>query len=165
MEGIVKDGTFKPIWEADIPGTPRIFWSRFVDYLKKVGNKLKKKSRLVANNYAEDDATVINTKAPTVQKFAQRVALSIAALITSLIPYKRDITQDCIQPHTKLKCKVYIQAPKELRLPTGFVLQVIRPKNGIPESGLHRYLTYLLHHLETIQMSRTRADTCFLVKR
>ena len=161
----MRDGTFIPIKEEDIKGEPRIFGSRFVDELKKVGDRLKKKSRLVAQNYADDDATAIATKAPTVQRFAQRVALSIAASYPELIPYTRDITQAYIQSHTDLERDVYIRAPKELGLQPGFVLKVVRPLYGIPESGLHWYLTYLSHHLETLGMHRATADPCVLIKR
>lgn len=58
-----------------------------------VGDKVKKTSRLVAQNYSDEDATILATKAPTVQRFSQLAALSIAAYILGLIPYTTDVTQ------------------------------------------------------------------------
>ena len=97
LDGLLKDGTFKPVHESTIKGSKRIFGSRFIDELKRAGDILKKKSRLVAQNYADEDATYIATKAPTVQRFSQRVALSLAASFPKMKTYTRDITQAYIQ--------------------------------------------------------------------
>lgn len=59
---------------------------------------------------------------------------------------------------------MYIQAPKELNLPTDTVLRVVKPLYGVPESGLHWHLTYVGHHTGTLRMSRARADPCVLLK-
>lgn len=53
----------------------------------------------------------------------------------------------------------------EIGLPDLIVLQVIKPLYGIPESGLHWYLTYLEYHIDELKMVRTKADTFFLIKR
>ena len=127
LSGLLRDGTFKPIRLTDIPTTARIFGSRFVDELKKVGDRLRKKSRLVAQNYADDGAASIATKAPTVQRFSQRVALSLAASMPPLEAYTRDITQAYIQSHTQLERDVHIRAPNELGLPPDYALKVVKP--------------------------------------
>lgn len=63
-------------------------------------------------------------------------------------------------------CPIELQrAPEEMKLPVGFVLKLIKPLNGIQESVLHRYLTYLEHHLQNFDMKRSRCDTCVLIKR
>ena len=165
LNGLINDGTFIPVHESTIRPTARIFNSRFVDELKKVGDQLKKKSRLVAQNYADIGATSIPTKAPTVQRFSQRIALCIAACLPHLKPFTRDITQAYIQSHTDLEREVYIRAPRELGLPEGYILKVVKPLYGIPESGLHWYLTYLAHHLDTLHMTRARCDPCVLIRR
>lgn len=99
-----------------IAGSPQFFWSRFVNELKKVGDRLKKKSRLVAQNYSDKGAATIATKAPTVQGFSQLVALFITASIPSMMAYTRDVTQARVQSHTPLQRYVYIRAPAELVL-------------------------------------------------
>lgn len=93
LEGLLKDGTFSPVAEIEVEVGTRIFGCRFIDELMKEGDRLKKKSRLVAHNYADDGATSIATKAPAVQLFSQRVALCIAVCLPSMKVYTRYITQ------------------------------------------------------------------------
>lgn len=45
------------------------------------------------------------------------------------------------------------------------VLKVVRPLYGIPESGLHWYLTYIDRHTERLGIIRATIDTCILFKR
>ena len=163
LQGLIVDGTFEVVHKS-LVGNSRIFGSRFIDELKYVGDTEKKKSRLVAQNYADVEAASIATKAPTVQRFSQRVALSIAASLPNMKVYTRDVTQAYIQSRSRLEREVYIRAPKEMELKDGYVLRVIKPLYGIPESGLHWYLTYLAHHLDSLGMKRTRVDPCVLIK-
>lgn len=67
LVGLMNDGTFIPIPQSNIRTPTRIIGSRFVDALKIVGDKLKQKSRLFAENYTNDGARKIPTKSPTVQ--------------------------------------------------------------------------------------------------
>lgn len=55
--------------------------------------------------------------------------------------------------------------PHELGLPPRSVLKVIQPLYGIPESGLHWYLTNLEHHVGEFSMKQSVVDPCFLYKR
>lgn len=52
LEGLLKYGTFVAVDETEAQGK-RVFGSRFVEVLKKVGDRLKRKSRLVAQNYSD----------------------------------------------------------------------------------------------------------------
>lgn len=165
LDGLVKDGTFVPVPREEVPDGHRIFGSRFVDELKRVGLELIKKSRLIAQNYADEEAVAIASSAPTVQRFSQRVLMSIAAAFPELRPFTRDITQAYVQAHTRLERLVFITAPSEMGLPEGYVLKVVKPLYGIPESGLHWYLTYLNHHLQTLGMKRSKVDPCVLYRR
>lgn len=83
------------------------------------------------------DATSIPTKAPTIQRLYQRTTLSVAASDDNLDAIRRDIVQSYIQTMINLKRSVFIRPPKEMELPEGFVLEVIKPLYGIPESGLY----------------------------
>lgn len=76
LEGLIQNGTFVTSNESKLDKSPQNFRSRLVDELKKVGSNLKKKSRLIAQNYADEGANTISTKAPTVQRLLQRVSLS-----------------------------------------------------------------------------------------
>lgn len=48
--------------------------------------------------------------------------------------------------------------------PPETVLQVVKPLYGIPEAGLHWYITYLSHQLDTLGLTRSRYDPCLLLK-
>lgn len=80
LEGLVENGALIPTNIADVPHDTGMFNSRFVDELRKVGESMNKKSRLVAQNYEDEAAAEIETQAPTVQRFSQRLLLSIEAL-------------------------------------------------------------------------------------
>lgn len=77
LQVLLLDRTFIPFHIFTIPATSRIFNPRFVDELEKVGEHLRKKSSLVAQNYADADANIIQTKASTVQRFSQRISMSL----------------------------------------------------------------------------------------
>lgn len=49
-------------------------------------------------------------------------------------------------------------------LPPYTVLHVFKPLYGIPEAGLHWYLTYLSHHIYTLGMTKSRYDPYLLMK-
>lgn len=82
----------------------------------KLGDHLKKKRILVAQNYSDEEASYFYIKAFTVQIFSQCVTLSIAASIQDVYPYTCDKTQAYIQAHTELDLDVYIRALKDMVL-------------------------------------------------
>lgn len=51
LNGLLYDGTFEAIPESSVKSV-RIFNSRFVDEIEKVCERLRRKSRLLAQNYA-----------------------------------------------------------------------------------------------------------------
>lgn len=164
LEGLLRDGTFKPTKLSDIPQSTLIFGCSFVYELKRVGAHLKKKNRLVAQICSDVGATCIPTKAPTFQRYSQRTSISIAASSPHMESYAPDITQAYVQSNKMLERDVNIKSPPELGLPHGFVLNVVKPLYEIPESGLHWYLTYLTHHLDSLNMTRSKCDPCVLIK-
>lgn len=66
---------------------------------------------------------------------------------------RRDIIQADIKIPQNQERMVFIQAPVAMDLPRNMVLQVVRPLYGMPESGLHWYLTYLDHHITCLGMT------------
>lgn len=147
LKCLIRDGTFVKLKEAALEVSPRIFCSSFFNELKKVGNNLKRKSRLVAQNYENEGAASISIKAPTVQLFLHLLSLFIASLSLRMTRYTCDVTQDYIQSHTSLEPQFFIRAPREINLKAGHVLKVLNPLYGIPESGLNFLLNYLRQHL------------------
>lgn len=79
--------------------------------------------------------------------------------------YTRYITQEYIQSHSELQLEVCTREPDELWWQDGFVFKVFKPLYGIPDSGLHWYLTYLTHNLDTFKMNKARMDICVLLRR
>ena len=60
---------------------------------------------------------------------------------------------------------MYLKPPKEMGLPDDFVLLAIKPIYGVPESGLHWFVTYQGHHCTRLGMKETRIDPCLLYLR
>lgn len=76
--------------------------------------------------------------------------------------FSRDVTIAYVISTTKLERPVQIQAPKEMGLYYDICLPVVKTLYGMPESGLHWYLTYLCHHLDRIGLRRARTYPCVL---
>lgn len=72
LEGLLRNGTFKPIDSKYMPQGARVFGSRFVDEIKKAAHGLRNNSRWVSQNYSDEVSTMIATKAPSIQSFSQR---------------------------------------------------------------------------------------------
>lgn len=165
LDGLLRNGTFVEVQKIYIVGEERIFGSSFVDELKKVGEHIRRKIRLVAHIYPDEGAATIEKNSPTAQRLSQFFALFITTWTPGMMTYTLDVTQEYIQSHTPLERDPYIPAPSEMRLEAERVLCVVKLLNIIPESGLHRYLTYLAHYLEVLQMDRNQEDPCVLIRR
>lgn len=59
---------------------------------------------------------------------------------------------------------ILISAPSELNFFHDAVMNVVRPLYGIPEPGLHWYLTYLEDHVGRLGMKRRKVDPCVLIR-
>lgn len=73
----MKDEKFAPVHSSTLRLNTKIFGSCFIEEFKKLAETLKKKSRLVAQNYVDDGASEIAAKDPTVKRFSQRIELSM----------------------------------------------------------------------------------------
>jgi len=138
LSGLKKARVFKVLDRSDVPLGTRIYGTRWVDSLKKKEDgSFKEKSRLVAQNYRDYHARKIPTKAPTISKLGQRIALCIAAMNPEGQAYLRDVTQAYTQSKSELERDVFLEPPPEMNLPSGKVLLAVKPLYGVPESGLH----------------------------
>jgi hypothetical protein len=161
--GLLERGTFDFIKRSEV--NSRIFGTKWVDKEKDVAGVLKLKSRLVAQNFRDAGAASIATKAPTVSRFGLRIAVLLNAIFTENTCYIRDISQAYVQSHTKLERPVFLEPPPEMALPDDIVLRAVLPLYGIPESGLHWFLTYQGHHKQKLRMQAANVDSCFLFRR
>lgn len=149
--------------KQEVPEGTRIFGSPFVGLLMKIGDSEIKKSRLVPQDDSNTEGTENSTKAPTIQRFSQR--LMIAASMKGTNKFTRHVTQAYVQSQKPLERGMYRTAPTEMNLPQDAVLKVLKPLYVIPESGLHWYLTYLEYHVEKLEMVCATVDPCMLTNK
>jgi hypothetical protein len=165
LDGLKEQKVFHITPRNTVPPGVRIFGTRWVDTSKtNEDGSSRKKSRLVAQNYNDYDARSIPTKAPTISRMGQRLALCIAAMHTNSDAYVRDVTQAYLQSKTELERDVYLEPPPEMALPESMVLKAVKPLYGIPESGLHWFITYSEHHKRALYMKQSQADNCLLYR-
>lgn len=69
-----------------------------------------------------------------------------------MTPFLLDISQAYTKSQTQPERDVFIRTPTEMGMDSGTVLKVELPLYCIPESGLHWYLKYLVHHLPPLVM-------------
>lgn len=143
LKGLVNNGTLLLVPVANVLAVIRIFGILFVDKLKKDYYVALFKSRLVARNYGDKDVAIGATKAPTVQRFSQRLMFAISTSYPNTAPFLPDISQAYPQSETFIRWDVYIRPTTEMKDNAGSVLNVMKPLYGIPESVLHWYLTYI----------------------
>ncbi len=163
-KGLLESLTFEIVKISTVRKGTRIYNCRFVDSFKLKDGKLVPKSRLVAMNYNDHEAKNISTKSPTITKLSQRIAISLAACYPELKPYLRDIIQAFIQALSTLERDVYLKPLPEMNLADDEVLLVRKPLYGVPESGLHWFVSYQGHHKDKIGMKATIVDPCLLYR-
>jgi Reverse transcriptase (RNA-dependent DNA polymerase) len=166
LDGLREQEVFEIVAREDVPVDTRIFGTRWIDTFKSLedGSTLNK-SRLVAQNYRDTSARDIPTKAPTISRMGERLALCLAAMHVGSDAYVRDITQAYLQASSELERAVFLKPPVEMELPENMVLRAIKPLYGIPESGLHWFLTYSDHHKTILHMRQSMVDKCLFYKR
>lgn len=166
INGLIQANVFEIADRSSVPAGSRIYGCRFVDSKKTNDDGTTYcKSRLVAQNFRDKDALSIMTKSPTVSRLGQRISVATAAMFPTHAAYTRDISQAYIQSETTLNRSVYVNAPAEMELPSDKLLLVKKPLYGIPESGLHWFMTYHRHHTDHLKMKQTCGDSCVLYKR
>lgn len=164
LKGLEERETFKVVKISSVPRGTRIYGSRWVDTIKSTNGKLVEKSRLVAQNYRDKGASFIATRSPTISRMGHRVTVATATLCPDHKSYIRDISQAYLQSESDLERKIFLKAPKEMGLEDDEVLLVTKPLYGVPESGLHWFVTYQTHHKERLGMNCTRGDPCLLFR-
>ncbi len=140
----------------------RIFGARFVDTIKNEGTpNAFEKSRLVIQAF-NDKLHGLLTHAPTVQRSSQRLLFALAAILPEWKVMSRDVSQAYTQSKSPLKRPIYVQPLPEFGLSDDMVLKVECPLYGIPEAGVHWFVTYQKHHIERLGMQPASHDFCLL---
>jgi hypothetical protein len=76
----------------------------------------------------------------------------------------RDILQAFLQSDSFLQRDLYARPPKELDVPVGCIMKVLRPLYGVLESPMHWYKTYHVHHTKELCITPTATDPNFSCK-
>lgn len=165
LDGLLGRGVFRVVHKSVVPKEMRVYGTRWVDELKTVDGVEIHKSRLIAQNYKDKQATVLATKSPTISRVGQRLAIALAPMFPQHQSYVRDISQAYVQSESSLDRKVFLRPPAEMGLADDELIEAVKPLYGIPESGLHWYKTYHSHHCNTLQMTPTTFDPCLLFRK
>lgn len=162
---LMDNGTFIPVYKREITPSTLIFGSRFIESLKKDAQGTQDKSRLEAQNYANDGARQRSRKELTGQRFSQRLLLSLTGSLPNMTTFSRDINKAYIQNNSTLERDIYITLPPQLRLRRETVFKILRPICEIPQSGFHWNISYLVHLENNRSTTRATVDPSVLVKR
>lgn len=92
------------------------------------------------------------------------MVMQLALSITGTKMFGRSIAQDYIQSRSDLERNVLLKAPAKIKIPPDTVLRVVKPLFGIPDAVLHWYLKYLSHHIDEVEMKKSRLEPCLLLK-
>lgn len=156
----MENTSFDTVHKSEIAEVTCIFACRLIDAFKQAGPDQRKKYCLVAQNVSDRDVTQLATRAPSIQHFSKRMKTRLAASLTNMTPFNRDVIQKYIQASTQLERNVQTRSPDELDLPKNTVLHVVKSLYAIPASGLQLYLTYVDNHMRRLGMERTTIDPC-----
>lgn len=161
FNGLVDKGVFALVPESEAVGN-RVYNSRFVDEVKHVGTpSAYAKSRLVVQAFNDKEHGLL-TNAPTVQRSSQRLLLSLFASSSDCSLFMRDISQAYTQSKSSINRPIYVKPPAILNIPPKTLLRIDRPLYGIPEAGMHWFVTYHAHHLKELSMNAAIHDPCLL---
>lgn len=156
--------TFEETPELDLPTSSRIFKSRFIDEFKPADRDVRKKGRLIAQNYSDESVTEVSKKDPTISRASQMLLICLDAWVDDVKLYTRDVNQAYMQSTFDLARKVYIRAPRELGIVQNNVLKIVKALYCIPKAGLYWYLTYINLHQKELDMKYTHADRWLLYR-
>lgn len=92
----------------------RIFGSQVIDELKRVEDGLRRKSRLVAQNYSDGFVTESATMGPNIQRLSQIILLILAASFPGFSAFTLHVTQAIFQSDSELERSVYLHPPVEM---------------------------------------------------
>lgn len=145
--------------ESDAIGH-RIYRSRFVDEIKNAGTTAAvAKSCLVVQAFNDRNEEIM-TNSPTVQLASKYLLLAMFAIWKMFVIFLRDISQAYTQAETRGQRPIYIRPPAVLNISPSYILRVDRPLYGLPEAGMHWFVTYHKHHKTKLGMVASFHDPC-----
>jgi hypothetical protein len=139
---LLEKEVFLPINKRDVSSNIRIFNSRFVDEVKNPGTeKAFEKSRLMVQAFNDQNKTLVLTQSSIIQRVSQRLIICLAASLSQIDLYLRDITQAYVQSRSNLNRDFYVQSLSELIKLMGIsnncILKVVKPLYDVPKADNH----------------------------
>lgn len=107
--GLIDIKTFQLVNPDELAAETSIFGSRFVDIINNAYTGIRCKRQLMAQNFQDTNYSTIVIKTFNVQRFRQRILLSLAVAHENLNCHIRDMTQAYNPSFTSLEREVYIQ--------------------------------------------------------
>lgn len=164
FNGLLDRGVFTLALEHEAAGY-RVYGCRFVYEVKQAGTpSAYAKSRMVVQAF-NDNKHGVMTGAPTVQRGSQHLALALIPIDDNIYVFLRDVDQAYTQAKSAIRRAIFIRPPLILNIPPGYLLRVDRPLYGLPESGMHWFVTYHGHHRRSLHMAAAIHDPCLLYTR
>lgn len=163
LQGLEQLGVFEKVPVSKVDPNSHIYSLRWVHGLKRNDDCSEfEKSRVVGKNFRDKKAVHLPTRSPTVLRMVQRLSLFVASMNGNA--YLRDIIQSYVQSMTKLERPIYYYPLPEMNLPEDTILMAKKPLYGLPEAGLHWFITYSQHHIENLRMTQSSGDTCLFYR-
>ena len=123
----MKRGTWEAISERDVPLGANIISVSFVITIKDVETESSVfKARFVAQGNRSKEKDLLVHDSTTVRPSSIRLLLALAAAMDFEV-WTQDISKAYLQFESSLKREVYIRPTKQLKMPTGKVLNLLRP--------------------------------------
>lgn len=131
---LVANGPFEVVSREQPSIYTRVFDSSFINEMKHANVGAQLKSRLVAPNRDDKDASTTAIKGPTVPHLTGRLIISMASSLCKLSAHSSDVAQAYIQSKSPFERNVYIRPSKQMGIPSDHVVKVVKPLSGISES-------------------------------
>jgi hypothetical protein len=139
---LLEKDVFLSVNKKNVSANIRIFNSRFVNEVKNPDTeKAFEKFRLVIQAFNDQNKTLVLTQSSIIQRISQRLIICLAASLSQMKLYLRDITQIYVQFRFNLNRDFYVQSFSELsklmRIFSECILKVIKSLYDVSEADNH----------------------------
>jgi len=145
IENLVRRGTWKLVLEEEVPADGNIISGSFVITIKDVETDNPRfKARFVAHGNKDSEKHQLVHSTTTVRPSSVRLLIALAAILGFDI-WSEDISQAYLQSASELLRDVYMKPNRQLDIPAGHILKLLRPLYGLADSGDYWHATFAKH--------------------
>ncbi len=158
---------FISVNKRDVSTDVRIFSFRFVNEIKHSSiEKAFEKFRLVIQAFNDQNKIFVLTQSSIIQRISQRLIICLAASLSQIELYLRDIIQAYVQSQSNLNRDFYVQSLSELiklmSISSECILKMIKSLYEVSETDNHWFKTYHDHHTDKLNMISFTYNSCLL---